>query len=94
MKLTVEEIRTAICEAGVYPFKGNLIDLKKVSDAELLKADFEKDLSLDSLDVVLVAMALERIAGISFPDSSYGTLRKNGNTVQALLDECNRLMPR
>ena len=91
-ELTVKDVRNAICEEDRTFLGSNNQKTKTMSDEELLKANLSDDLGLDSLDVISVSMTLERKCNIVLPDASFTTIKKNGNTVQNLLNEFNRFL--
>ena len=87
--LTTANIRTAINGLRLPELTATVSNM---SDKALLKAEFETDLGLDSLDVTELTMNLEKDLDISFPDSSFHRFKRDGNTVQAMLKEYNRVL--
>ena len=76
-KLTLNDFREALSRISLAE------NIYRLSDEELLSADLQDDLLLDSLDMLELTLELENSAHVSTPDvTSY-------RTVQAFLDACN-----
>ena len=88
MDITVEDLRFAI--SYVYKKGVNVDYFADLTDAELLKLDFSKNLQMGNIRVLNVIIELERIHNLGLPLELYRLV--NDNTVGALKKAINRYL--
>ncbi len=74
----------------MYVCQNDGINLDKVSDEELLKYDFVRDLNVGNIRFINIASELQKVHNFSLP---YGLLRqRTDDTVKSLLDTINEYL--
>ena len=74
----------------MYVCQNDGINLDKVSDEELLKYDFVRDLNVGNIRFINIASELQKVHNFSLP---YGLLRQRADdTVKSLLDTINEYL--
>ena len=80
-KITIKDVREAIAY-------GHDCGVEKLSDQQLLNADFTKDLGMGNIRVANVAIELERRMNISLPVELFKTMKDN--TVASFIESANK----
>jgi len=88
-EITISDVRAAIDAMNDEELSKEIAGL---SDEALLDMSFRDDFDMDSLEVIEVAMELERKKQISIPDESVVNFNENGGTVKAMIEEINRVI--
>lgn len=89
-QVTLEDIRKVLCENVDYSFCDKAKNLEQISDDELLDINIVEDMGLDSLDLMVLTMSLERNCDVVIPDVTFDAIKERGSTVRVLLEETNR----
>ena len=91
-KVTLKDIRKVLNENLDYSFCDKTQKIEQMSDDELLAVNIVEDMGLDSLDLMVLTMSLERNCNVVIPDETYDAIKEKGSTVKALLEETNRFL--
>ena len=83
-QIELSDIRQAIYDID--------LETSNLSDEELLNSDLEKDLGLDSLDLMMMRMHLDDNCGVTLSDGVLRELPERGCTVKMFLETCNRYL--